>query len=182
MKDVVIVGGGLAGLSAAWRLRHWDTVLLESGHRVGGRIRSERRGAYWLNWGGHVFAGAGSLEDRGLVRADGNNWAPRLGVVYKINEKTIARGGFGVFYNLFDRVGSEDQLALNLPGLVNTSLARTTGTPLFLLKDGIPANFLTPPNLDPAAGQLLSAATTWSTFQRIIDSYVSWGASPTVSV
>ncbi|WP_045730722.1 protoporphyrinogen/coproporphyrinogen oxidase [Pseudarthrobacter chlorophenolicus] len=63
MKDAVIVGGGLAGLSAAWRLRHWDTVVLESGARVGGRIRSERRGDYWLNWGGHVFAGAGSSTD-----------------------------------------------------------------------------------------------------------------------
>jgi oxygen-dependent protoporphyrinogen oxidase len=63
MKDVVVVGGGLAGLAAGWRLRHWDTVLLESGTRVGGRIRSERRGRYWLNWGGHVFAGAGSSTD-----------------------------------------------------------------------------------------------------------------------
>lgn len=63
MKDVVIVGGGLAGLSAGWRLRHWDTVLLESDHRVGGRIRSERRGPYWLNWGGHVLAGTGSSTD-----------------------------------------------------------------------------------------------------------------------
>ncbi|MEA5455667.1 FAD-dependent oxidoreductase [Sinomonas sp. JGH33] len=63
MKDVVIVGGGLAGLSAGWRLRHWDTLLLESEERVGGRIRSERRGAYWLNWGGHVFAGPGSSTD-----------------------------------------------------------------------------------------------------------------------
>jgi oxygen-dependent protoporphyrinogen oxidase len=63
MKDIVIVGGGLAGLAAGWRLRHWDTVLLESGSRVGGRIRSERRGRYWLNWGGHVFAGAGSSTD-----------------------------------------------------------------------------------------------------------------------
>jgi oxygen-dependent protoporphyrinogen oxidase len=63
MKDAVIVGGGLAGLAAAWRLRHWETVVLESGDRVGGRIRSERRGDYWLNWGGHVFAGAGSSTD-----------------------------------------------------------------------------------------------------------------------
>jgi protoporphyrinogen/coproporphyrinogen III oxidase len=62
-KDVVVVGGGLAGLAAAWRLRHWDTVLLESGSRVGGRIRSERRGRFWLNWGGHVFAGPGSSTD-----------------------------------------------------------------------------------------------------------------------
>ena len=58
MKDVVIVGAGLSGLSAAWRLRHWDTLVLESGDRVGGRIRSEKRGPYFLNWGGHVFAGA----------------------------------------------------------------------------------------------------------------------------
>jgi len=39
-------------------------------------------------------------------------------------------------------------------GLINTSLSRTTGTPLFLLKDGIPAGFLTPPSLNPADGQL----------------------------
>jgi oxygen-dependent protoporphyrinogen oxidase len=69
MKDVIIVGGGLAGLSAGWRLRHWDTVLLESGDRVGGRIRSERRGRYWLNWGGHVFAGPGSSTDALLTEA-----------------------------------------------------------------------------------------------------------------
>jgi oxygen-dependent protoporphyrinogen oxidase len=63
MQDAIIIGGGLAGLSAAWRLRHWDTLVLEADHRVGGRIRSERRGRYWLNWGGHVFAGADSSTD-----------------------------------------------------------------------------------------------------------------------
>ncbi len=63
MRDVIIVGAGLAGLSAGWRLKHWDTVVLEADHRVGGRIRSERRGPYWLNWGGHVFAGPGSSTD-----------------------------------------------------------------------------------------------------------------------
>ena len=63
MKDVIVVGAGLAGLSAAWRMRHWDTLVLEADSRVGGRIRSERRGQYWLNWGGHVFAGPGSSTD-----------------------------------------------------------------------------------------------------------------------
>jgi oxygen-dependent protoporphyrinogen oxidase len=36
---------------------------------VGGRIRSERRGNYWLNWGGHVFAGKGSSTDALLTEA-----------------------------------------------------------------------------------------------------------------
>ncbi|MDV6281701.1 NAD(P)/FAD-dependent oxidoreductase [Rhodococcus jostii] len=75
MRDVVVVGAGLAGLSAGWRLRHWDTLVLESEERVGGRIRSERRGSYWLNWGGHVFAGPGSstealLNEAGVMSVD----------------------------------------------------------------------------------------------------------------
>lgn len=63
MKDVVIVGAGLAGLSAGWRLRHWDSLILESDYRIGGRVHSERRGRYWMNWGGHVYAGPGSSTD-----------------------------------------------------------------------------------------------------------------------
>lgn len=67
MRDVVVVGAGLAGLSAAWRLRHTDVLVLEAGDWVGGRLHSERRGAYWLNWGGHVFAGPGSSTDELLA-------------------------------------------------------------------------------------------------------------------
>jgi carboxypeptidase family protein/TonB-dependent receptor-like protein len=104
--------------------------------------------------GSLVFATDGSLLDRGLVNPDRNNFAPRVGVVYKLDDKTILRGGWGVFYNLFDRVGSEDQLALNLPGLVNKTITQTSGSPVFFLQQGFPAGFLNTPNLDPAAGQL----------------------------
>ena len=87
----------------------------------------------------------GSLEDRGLVKPDTNNFAPRIGVVYKLNDKTVLRGGYGIFYNLFDRVGSEDQLALNLPGPDQQQPGdAAAGTPLFLLQDGFPADFLDP--------------------------------------
>jgi hypothetical protein len=104
--------------------------------------------------GNLLFASSGSLENRTLVHPDKNNFGPRAGFVYTINDKTLIRGGWGIFYNLFDRVGSEDQLALNLPGLINTSVTQTTGAPVFFLQQGIPASFLTPPSLNPGDGQL----------------------------
>lgn len=104
--------------------------------------------------GSLIFAKDGSLLDRSLVNPDRNNFAPRVGVVYRLDDQTILRGGWGIFYNLFDRVGSEDQLALNLPGLVNKTITQTSGSPVFVLNQGFPTGFLNPPNLDPAAGQL----------------------------
>src|SRR5438309_1623117 len=59
-KDVVVVGAGLAGLAAGLELEGSDFVVLESDGRVGGRLKSEPRGEYWLNFGAHVFGGADS--------------------------------------------------------------------------------------------------------------------------
>jgi protoporphyrinogen/coproporphyrinogen III oxidase len=77
-RDVVIVGGGIAGLSAAWRLRHRDVLLLEAGDRLGGRIRSDPCGEYWLNYGAHLFPAPGSLVD-GMARQCGLETVPVTG-------------------------------------------------------------------------------------------------------
>jgi oxygen-dependent protoporphyrinogen oxidase len=69
-REVVVLGAGIAGLSAAWELRDRDIVVLEGGPRVGGRIKSESRGRYWLNFGAHVFAGPESISGR-LIDAIG---------------------------------------------------------------------------------------------------------------
>ena len=99
--------------------------------------------------GALVFARDGSLSDRALVNPDTNNFAPRLGAIYRINDKTLIRGGYGMFYNQFERIGSEDQLALNPPGLINNQVNSPSGatTPVFLMREGFPANYLDPSNL-----------------------------------
>ena len=77
-RDVVIVGGGIAGLAAAWRLRHRDVLLLEAGDRLGGRMRSDRYGEYWLNYGAHLFPEPGSVVD-GMARDCGLETVPVTG-------------------------------------------------------------------------------------------------------
>lgn len=104
-----------------------------------------------------VFASSGSLRSRALVEPDRNNVAPRLGLVHQLNDRTVVRGGYGVFYNQFDRVGSEDQLALNPPGLRNIVVTNPNATtPALLLRDGFPADYLDPSNV--VLGRLLIRA------------------------
>lgn len=68
--EVVVVGAGIGGLSAAWDLRDRDVVVLESTGRVGGRMMSEPRDPYWLNFGGHVIGSAETFTGR-LIEAAG---------------------------------------------------------------------------------------------------------------
>jgi outer membrane receptor protein involved in Fe transport len=68
---------------------------------------------------GLKFTPANSQFGKSLVKPDKNNFAPRLGLVYQLTPETVVRAGYGRFYMLFERAGSEDQLALNLPYLVN---------------------------------------------------------------
>ena len=69
-REVVIIGGGMAGLAAAWALRNRDVIVLEAEDRVGGRLYSLRRDPYWLNLGAGVFSGEESPV-RALIREAG---------------------------------------------------------------------------------------------------------------
>lgn len=90
---MVVVGGGIAGLTAAHALRDRDVVVLEAGERAGGRILSEPRGEVWLNFGAHVFGGRESASGR-LLEQLGVRVEPvpgRLAAV-SLNGKLVARG------------------------------------------------------------------------------------------
>ena len=100
--------------------------------------------------GSLVFAKSGSIEDRALVDVHDKNFAPRFGIVYSPNQNTVIRGGYGMYYLLFERFGSEDQMALNPPFLIenNAAVPSTSLQPVFQLRDGFPPNYLDPNNIN----------------------------------
>ncbi len=61
---------------------------------------------------------------RGLVKTDKNNFAPRAGIAWRLNNATVLRGGVGVYYPTSAAQGMRDALATNA---FNQSV-RKTGT------------------------------------------------------
>ncbi|MBA3355913.1 MAG: TonB-dependent receptor [Pyrinomonadaceae bacterium] len=50
---------------------------------------------------------------RGLVNTDKNNLAPRLGIAWRLSDRDVLRGGYGVYYPTSAAQGMRDALATN---------------------------------------------------------------------
>lgn len=95
----------------------------------------------------------GSVFERTLIHPDRNNFAPRIGIAWTATPRMVVRGGYGTFYQASDRYGSESQLGLNLPQLVDASIEALNGNqaPAFTFNQGFIA--LSPENVSPAVVQ-----------------------------
>jgi hypothetical protein len=71
-----------------------------------------------------IQARDGSVADRALVNPDRNNFAPRLGLAYKLTDRTVVRSGFGVSYVHFNRLGGENLLSFNGPHVVEVAISQ----------------------------------------------------------
>lgn len=102
------------------------------------------------------FTPANSSFGRGLVKPDKNNFAPRVGLAYQLTPDTVVRAGYGRFFMLFERAGSEDQLSLNLPWLVNNVVTAPNNNSTannIRLRTGFNLS-LNPANVDPITVRL----------------------------
>lgn len=92
------------------------------------------------NGGQIITARDGGIFERALVHPDRNNFSPRLGFAYNPWKKVTVRGGFGVYFQAYDRIGSESVVQINPPHVVDVSRTVTSDTqaPIFRLRDGYP--------------------------------------------
>jgi Carboxypeptidase regulatory-like domain/TonB-dependent Receptor Plug Domain len=88
----------------------------------------------------------------GIVRKDLNNFGPRLGMVYQLNERTLLRSGFGLYFDNLNL--NELQFTRLVPPFSGRYDASPTGTQLVNVADLYPdprlaATFPTPFSMNP---------------------------------
>lgn len=77
-----------------------------------------------------INATDGSIADRATVKPDKNNFAPRFGIAWKFADKFVLRGGYGISYIHFNRLGGENILSLNPPQVFNVNIDNNIANPL----------------------------------------------------
>lgn len=69
--------------------------------------------------GAVLFAGVGGTP-RTLIDVDKNNWQPRVGAAYRLGEKWVLRGGYGLYYVGEDALGSSNGFSRQTNAVVST--------------------------------------------------------------
>ena len=100
--------------------------------------------------------GADSCHCSTPVKQHNLNLAPRIGVAYRLGEKTVIRASYGIFYAHAGGVGGRtngrqglSQVGFNNSGSLSSAV---TGQPAYNWNNGYPGNPLSPPFFNPSYG------------------------------
>jgi len=107
----------------------------------------------------------GSIADRALVNPDRNNLAPRAGLAYTLNDKTVLRSAYGKSYVHFNRLGGENLLSFNGPHVVPIAVTQQPSqgpcaagqSPITCFRPtqaGYPTGLNVPGNFNPLNGRV----------------------------
>jgi hypothetical protein len=107
--------------------------------------------------GAMIFLGEGEGRSglKRLADIDWKGFGPRLGLAYRLAEKTVLRSGYGIYYAQGNaNAGLRDSLQSSV-GFVAQPVFQSQDagvTPGFNWDGGFPQNFARPPFINPAAG------------------------------
>lgn len=120
----------------------WEIWVPESA------VGKDKGGWIDINTGEVRIAGETGVNLKGNTSTDFKHFAPRLGIAYQLNPKTVVRLGYGRSYDIgvFGSIFGH-AITQNLPVLGKQSLNPSTGNIAFILSQG-------PPSFDPATALL----------------------------
>ena len=61
---------------------------------------------------------------------------PRVGLAFKLDNKTVIRSGYGLFYQYMENLGDAEYIIGNAPLAAGVTLTGSTTTPIFRLATG----------------------------------------------
>ncbi|MFN2510800.1 MAG: hypothetical protein ABR568_05075 [Pyrinomonadaceae bacterium] len=93
-----------------------------------------------------VPANNGGHREQTFSNLDNNNFAPRIGFAWQLNQNTVVRGGFGIFYSGVGYYAITQSGAANPPHFVRIAFnsPTTAANTALRLSDGFPADGLNP--------------------------------------
>ncbi len=97
------------------------------------------------NVGTVALAGQGGYST-GILKTQSHNFSPRVGFAYRLGEKNVVRGAYGLFYFDEQGTGSSARLFINYPDTVTNAVNCSSTAPCLSTSTGIPTS--------PSAGNL----------------------------
>ena len=92
---------------------------------------------------------ATGLKARTTIDPYYKSFAPRFGFAYQVSDKLVLRGGGGIFWQGYDRHGSDSNTSLNAPFLTDNEPFFSSGNaPAITLQGGFPNGFLNPVDIN----------------------------------
>src|SRR5581483_8581775 len=107
--------------------------------------RYNRQADFNPSTGGVELAGQNGVS-RGIVNTQTHDFSPRLGLAYRIGEKTVIRAGYGLYYFNEQGTGGSARLFINYPFSQQYSVSCSNTVPCLHTASGIP-NTLSSANL-----------------------------------
>ncbi len=134
----------------------YDYIGPDTAARPGGIVNFD------LNSGDLLLAGLGDVSNTANVKSDLNNFAPRLGLAYKLTSKTVIRAGFGRSYFISNYGGGFYFLTSTYPIATQQTISQANiRSAVFPIDSGPPAaalpEFPSSGHLKAPRGQLLKS-------------------------
>ncbi len=118
-----------------WRIANWLTFNLGVRYELQTPLyeATGRLGNFVPQFGTTILSGDPRLP-KGMIETDTNNWGPRLGFAMRPfeDDKTVIRGGAGIYYSLETFNPIRQQLANTFPFLQRESYSRSSSNALLL--------------------------------------------------